>query len=169
MSASAVLRSYRLPGAGVLEVALDEMRAILRGSEDNAIAVFNASHRSIKDAIKRGAEIEQALSEPRLRDLERARNVLQSAWPFLRDEADLPEDLRVKAGSLQDLLNRETFFRELPAIEQYARDLDDEYQRRFRIALDQRVEAYTNAFGILVKTPDGAIWQKIKNRRSPLR
>ena len=37
------------------------MKAILRGSEDNAIATFNASHRSIKDAIKRAAELDQAL------------------------------------------------------------------------------------------------------------
>jgi len=54
------------------------MKAVLRGSEDNAIATFNASHRSIKDAIKRATELDQALSEPRLRDLDRARDALKA-------------------------------------------------------------------------------------------
>ena len=83
-SAHGQLIAYRLPGAAVLEGAIGQMKAILRGSEDNAIATFNASHRSIKDAIKRAAELEQALSEPRLRDLDRAREALRTAWPFLR-------------------------------------------------------------------------------------
>src|SRR5206468_11969796 len=126
--------------------AVDQMKAILRGSEDNAIAVFNASHRSIKDANKRGSEIEQALSEPRLRDLQRARVVLQVAWPFLEQESDLTEENRVKAASLQDLLGRETFFRELPGIEQYTRDLEQEYSRRFDFAVSARIQAYRNAF-----------------------
>ena len=37
----------------MLEAALGQMKAILRGSDDNAIATFNASHRAIKDAIQR--------------------------------------------------------------------------------------------------------------------
>ena len=89
---------HRLPGAAVLEGAIGQMKAILRGSEDNAIATFNASHRSIKDAIKRATELEQALSEPRLRDLDRAREALKTAWPFLRGESDVSEDLRAKAA-----------------------------------------------------------------------
>ena len=82
VSAQGQLTAHRLPGGGVLEGAIGQMKAILRGSEDNAIATFNASHRSIKDAIKRAVELEQALSEPRLRDLERARQALGTAWPF---------------------------------------------------------------------------------------
>ena len=89
-SAHGQLIAYRLPGATVLEGAIGQMKAILRGSEDNAIATFNASHRSIKDAIKRAVELEQALSEPRLRDLDRAREALRAAWPFLRKESDVP-------------------------------------------------------------------------------
>ena len=59
-SAHGQLIASRLPGAAVLEGAIGQMKAILRGSEDNAIATFNASHRSIKDAIKRATELEQA-------------------------------------------------------------------------------------------------------------
>ncbi len=65
-SALATLTAHRLPGNTVLDSAIGQMKAILRGSEDNAIATFNTSHRGIKDAIKRAVELEQVLSEPRL-------------------------------------------------------------------------------------------------------
>src|SRR5262249_49122457 len=115
-SAHAELIANRLPGGNILDSAVGQMKAILRGSEDDAIATFNASHRSIKDAIKRAMELDQALSESRLHDLDRARNVLRSLWPFLNDEPDLTDELRTKATELQDLLERETFYRELPKI-----------------------------------------------------
>ena len=152
-SAHGQLTAHRLPGGAVLEGALGQMKAILRGSEDNAIATFNASHRSIKDAIKRAVELEQALSEPRLRDIERARQALSVAWPFLDKEPDLSEDLRSRAIELQDLFSRETFFRDLPAIEQHAGAIESEYARRFEDSLQARVEAYTKAFDQLTKTP----------------
>lgn len=152
-SALATLTAHRLPGGTVLEDAIGQMKAILRGSEDNAIATFNASHRAIKDAIKRAVELEQVLSEPRLHDLERAREAQSNLWTFLEQEADIADDLRMCATELEDLLQRETFFKELPAIEQHTRALELEYQRRFDEALDARVAAYTKAFDKLVKTP----------------
>ena len=54
------LTKHQLPGHGMLETALGQIKAILRGSEDAAIGTFNASFRSIKDAIKRAAELRQA-------------------------------------------------------------------------------------------------------------
>ena len=157
-TAMAQLTAERLPGGGVLEGALGQMKAILRGSDDNAIATFNASHRSIKDAVKRGSELEQALTEPRLRDLGRARQAATAAWPVLREEPDIEEGLRTKAAALEDLLAKETFFRDLPMIEQHARAIDAEYERRFEEASKERVDAYTKAFARLVKTPG---WSEI--------
>ncbi|HEX9606521.1 MAG TPA: BREX system P-loop protein BrxC [Gemmatimonadaceae bacterium] len=151
-TAAGLLTAHRLPGVGVLEGALGQMKAILRGSEDNAIATFNSSHRAIKDAIKRASELEQALTEPRLRDLERARQAVTAAWPFLQQEADISEDLRTKARALEDLLARETFFRELPVIEQNARAIEAEYDRRYDEAMHARVTAYKKAFDRLIKT-----------------
>ena len=129
------------------------MKAILRGSEDNAIATFNASHRSIKDAIKRATELEQALSEPGLLDLNRARQALRTAWPFLRVESDVSEELRSKATELEDLLARETFYRELPTIEQHGSAIDAEYARRYDEALEARIATYTIALDRLAHTP----------------
>jgi hypothetical protein len=129
------------------------MKAILRGSEDNAVATFNASHRGIKDAIKRGVELEQALNEPRLDDLERARRALGSLWPVLRQEADIPEELSQRAATLKDLLARETFFKELSSIEQHAKAIEVEYQRRFDQATTARAAAYDAALVTLASTP----------------
>jgi hypothetical protein len=155
-SAHGLLIAHRLPGASVLDAALSQMKAILRGPEESAIGTFNASYRSLKDAIKRGSEIDQALTEPRLRDLDRGRTALSNAWPFLRNEADLNEEIRSRASSLEDLLARETFFRDLPAIEQYTHAIESEYARRFEYALQARIDAYTVAFQELMKTPGWA-------------
>lgn len=157
-SAHGQLIAYHLPGASVLDGAIGQMKAILRGSEDNAIATFNASHRSIKDAIKRAGELEQALSEPRLLDLDRAREVLRSFWPFLRNEPDISEELRGKATALEDLLARETFYRELPIIDQHASAIEAEYGLRYDDAMQARIAAYSKAFGRLSRTPG---WEEI--------
>jgi len=157
-TAAGKLNANRLPGVSVLEGALSQMKAILRGSEDNAIATFNASHRAIKDAIKRASELEQVLSEPHLRDLERAGQAVKRAWPFLQKEADLSEELRAKAHALEDMLARETFFRELPVIEQHAHVIEAEYDRRYNEAMEARVAAYKKAFDRLITTPG---WSEI--------
>jgi hypothetical protein len=107
----------------------------------------------IKDAIKRATELDQALSEPRLRDLDRARDALRLAWPFLRGESNVSEDLRAKAAELEDLLARETFYREFASIDQHATAIDAEYVRRFDEALEARIAAYTQAIVRLVQTP----------------
>ena len=55
--------SAQLPGTEVIDGALSQMRAIRRGNEENAILSFNASHKNIKEAIKRGADLAPALTE----------------------------------------------------------------------------------------------------------
>ena len=152
-SALATLTAQRLPGGTALDGALGQMKAILRGSEDNAIATFNTSHRGIKEAVKRAMELEQVLNEPRLHDLERARKAQSQLWSFLSQESDVPEELRTRASTLEDLLAREMFFKELPSIEQHTRAIETEYARREAEALDARVAAYTKAFDQLIKTP----------------
>jgi hypothetical protein len=151
--AVALLHQHGLPGAGVLEGALGQLKAILRGSEDGALGVFNASHRSIKDAIKRAAELEQALSVPRLADLARAKHAVTHAWRFLQQEPDIGDELTSRAVKLTDLLARETFYKELPAIDQHAHAIAAEYERRYREALAGRVTAYSAALESLNQVP----------------
>jgi hypothetical protein len=159
------LNAHRLPGVSVLDGAVGQMKAILRGSEDNAIATFNASHRAIKDAIKRAGDLEQALIETRLHDLQRARLALDALWGFLVQEDDISDDLRARATELEDLLERETFFKELPAIEQHTSALETEYQKRFEEALDARVAVYAKAFDKLVTMPAWSQIDEAQQRR----
>lgn len=152
-AAMRTITEHRLPGASVLEAALGQMKAVRRGSDDNAIATFNAGFRSIKEAIKRAADLRQALTEPRLHDLDRARKALSSQWAFLSQEADISDDLRERADKLRDLLDRETFFKELSAIEQHAKAIETEYAKRHESALSARIDVYGKALDELVKTP----------------
>jgi hypothetical protein len=164
-SAFSMLTAHRLPGGTALENAISQMKAILRGSEENAIATFNTSHRTIKEAIKRAAELEHALSEQRLNDLECARKAESVLWGFLSQEPDIGDDLRARASELSDLLQRETFFRELPPIEQHTRAIETEYERRFEEALEARVTAYAKAFDDLTRTPGWAEIGEEQQRR----
>ena len=59
---------HGLPGTAVLEDALAQAKAIQRSTEDTAIAEFNASHQTIKEGIRRAAEIDRALTPAALSD-----------------------------------------------------------------------------------------------------
>ena len=159
------LAAHRLPGRSMLEVALGQVKAILRGSEDGALATFNSSHRSIKEAIKRASELKQCLDEPHLQDLERARHALATAWPFLSQESDVSDELRDKAAALEDLLERESFYTELPAIDQNTQAIEAEYDKRFEDALTARMAAYNEALGQLVATPGWGEIDKDQQKR----
>jgi len=159
------LASHHLPGQRMLEDALAQMRDIRRGSEAHALQSFNGAFRDIKEAIKRAAELETCLSEPRLRDLARAREALNVAWPFLRDEPDTDEVLREHAAELTDLLQRESFFRELPAIEQLARSLLHAWERRYDLALAECTQAYEKAYAQLTAMPEWAALDEERRRR----
>jgi len=131
-----------LPGKDMLQEAIDQIRAIRGGSEDDAITTFNAAHKGIKEAIKRCAELKSVLTEPALLGLQRASAVLNDAWPFLEQEQDLPDGLTDSAATLTDLLAKETFFRELAAIDQAASSIRTEYEKRFESAQTARAAAY---------------------------
>jgi hypothetical protein len=147
------LLTHRLPGADVLGKALDQLRAIRSGGEESAITALSGSHHDVKEAIKRAAELQQALTGPVLHDLKRARAVLESPWSFLQSESDLAESVREAAHRLEDTLLRETFFRELPAIDQLTRMVENAYQHRLQAALSARTAAYAQAVQTLQATP----------------
>ncbi len=147
------LLANRLPGSDVLGQALEQLRSIRSGSEESAIVAFNGCHSELKEAIKRSAELEQVLTEPAIHDLKRARKALETPWVFLRSEPDLSEDVREVATKLEDTLNRESFFRELPAIDQGARVIEQAYTSRYEAAMSDRAQVYTEALATLQATP----------------
>ena len=162
-----------LPGKEVLQEALDQMRTIRGGSEDDSITTFNAARKGIKEAIKRGAELKSVLTEPALLALKRATSVLDNTWPFMEQEQHLPDGLTNSAATLMDLLARETFFRELATIDQAAASIRIEYDKRLKAALSARADAYAealtslhgqDAWGELNDQQQGRIEQPLKSR-----
>jgi hypothetical protein len=149
--ALATVNANQLPGAGVLDAAIGPMRGVLRGTDDGAITTFNASYASIKEATRRAAELDQALTEPVVEDIRRARRALTVAWAILEEELDVADELRDRAVTLADMLERETFFKELPAIDQHAAAIEAAYRQRHEAALSARSAAYTNALELLHK------------------
>ncbi|MBO6574434.1 MAG: BREX system P-loop protein BrxC [Rhodothermales bacterium] len=140
-----ILLTNDLPGSEILQEAADQMRAIRAGTEDGAITSFNAAHKDLKEAMKRAADLRQALTTTALSDLARARRAINDAWPFLESEPDLAEGVADRAAALIDRMAKETFFRDLPAIEQAASALLAEYGNRFAQADQTRVTAYVEA------------------------
>ena len=152
------LAQHSLPGAEVLRSALDQMRSIRAGKEDHAILTFNAAYKELKEAIKRVAELSQVLTETRLHDISRARKVLEIVWPFLKEEPDLTDDDREDAEKLTDLMAKESFFREIAAIDQHTRALEQEHKRRHEDAAQARAAAYEDAAKKLRGTPG---WEQL--------
>lgn len=147
------LLTQALPGATVLAEAIENARAVRGGTEENAILSFLGCWAELKEAIQRAAELSDALTEPRLLDLDRARDVVRRQWAFLSTEPDLPDGLADRAAALTDRLAKETFFRELAFIDQDARAIADEFARRFKAAADARTAAYRAAGDRLHATP----------------
>jgi hypothetical protein len=142
-----------LPGVGVLADALNRMRAVRSGKEETTILEFTSSARSIKEAIRRAAELREALHDTALADLRRARGLLANQWPVLRDEPDLNSHVTDAATQLDDVLRRETFYHELVPVRQLTARIGEEYAHRERAALDERAGVYCAALAQLEATP----------------
>lgn len=155
---AAQLDRHRLPGGEVLTAALSNIVGFRRQRDCQALKAFTACHQELKEAIKRGAELAAVLTEPALHDLGRARRALDTLWPFLQHEPDLNDTDREHAAALADLLARESFFREIPAIDQHARGLETAYEARLQAALTARTQAYETALQHLRGTPG---WEQI--------
>jgi hypothetical protein len=74
-------------------------------------------------------------------------------WPFLKEEPDLTDDDQDHAEKLADLMAKESFFRNMPAIDQHSRALEQEHKRRHEEAAQARAAAYEDAAKKLGTTP----------------
>jgi hypothetical protein len=145
MSARDILTRNGLPGSDLLDETLSEMRAILKGAEEDALAAFNSSFDKLKDGIRRASEVNAALTEEQVVEVEQAKRALVRKWPFLDAEVDLDDKVRTAAAQLGDLLNRETFYKDVREISRAARSIEIEHKHRFDEALTEKNDAYEDA------------------------
>lgn len=150
---AARLDKHALPGTEVIEAALSNIVGFRRQRDCQALKAFAACHHELKEALKRGAELANVLTEAALHDLGRARKALDGMWPFLQTEPDLSDSDREHAAKLTDLMAKESFYRELAAIDQHTRALENAYQARLQQALEARIQAYETALRQLHGTP----------------
>jgi hypothetical protein len=150
------LRANDLPGVGVIEQTLEQVRLIRGGNDANAISTFNSSFHSLKEGFQRCTELASALTEPRLQDVKRARDAVDRQWAFLKSEKDIEPALTDDAATLTDTLQKESFFKQLPQIDQLAVKVGQAYTARFTAAAEARVNAYQGALKKLHEAPE---WQ----------
>lgn len=153
------LKTNQLPGIDVLTEAIEHMRGLRTANEENTVLNFNGSHAEIKEAIKRAKELSDSLTEPALYNIKTARLTLERQWSFLAGESDVDEALTQTADELADLLRRETFYRELPKIDQHSGAIQQAYVRRFDEAVGARAAAYGNAVKKLTATSG---WEQLE-------
>lgn len=157
-----VLHQHDLPGADVVESAINQIRSILQSKEDKAIGIFNSCHQMLKDNARLAAELAQQLIEPNLLRIRQARHVLCDCWPVLRQDPDLASQLADRAGELADLLKRETFYREIATIDQHAGALEREYKAQYDKIAGKRAAGYQEALAKLKGEP---VWQDLDSRQ----
>lgn len=157
-SVHSLLDKHNLPGADVLAGAISQMEQLATASEEETITGFSGCYTDIKESLARAVDIQHALTEPQLVMLGRARQVLSVKWPFLEAEPDVTEDDRKVAADVDDLLHRESFYRELPRIDQGATRLGKLYAERFQRVVQDRAECYCQALEQLRATPG---WEQL--------
>jgi hypothetical protein len=156
------LAIHSLPGIEILQAALNNIVGFRRQRDCHALKAFTGCHQELKEAIKRTVALDSALTKTTLYDLGRARVALDQTWAFLETEPDITDADREHASLLADLIARETFFRELPAIDQHTKALETCYGARLQSAADARTEAYTGALEQLHGTPG---WEQIDDEQ----
>ncbi len=161
----ALLDKHRLPGAEVFSGAISQMDQLSKAGEGEAILGFSGCHAALKDALARAADIRSAVSEPQLLVLGRAQDVMAGRWPFLASEPDLDDEDRKSAEKLDDLVQKESFYRELPLIDQLTGRLEKLYADRFQAAVQARADCYKQAVEQLHATPG---WEELDADRQVL-
>lgn len=135
----------QLPGSELLQEALEQISLIRSGNEELIIQTFNSAYQQLKEAIKRGAELSQSLTETNLYVLNRAKEVTQKYWPALQADGELDDSIHETVSQLQDFLAKETFFKYLPEIDQHTKKVEEFYQQRHAAVAKARATAYTEA------------------------
>ncbi len=159
-SVLSLLERHQLPGGELFTSSISQMEQISTANEEEVILSFAGGHERLKDALAKAADISKTIAEPQLHILSRARKVLHHHWPFLAHEPATSDQDRQKADELSELMQRETFYRELPRIDQASGHLDRLYRRAFSEAVAERAEGYLVA-GDQLKSTTG--WDQLSD------
>ncbi|MCX5938332.1 MAG: hypothetical protein NTW02_09055 [Cyanobium sp. LacPavin_0920_WC12_MAG_62_9] len=169
-SASRAMAPLELPGIEALEQASEQVSTWQDNNDEEVVKAFRNSAEEVKDAWQRAKGIQDALNT-RSEDLKRARIALGSQiWGQLKDELDLPDELKKVQEDLDDRLQAPSFYEKLAEIDQLTRKLEQAYEERrlaaqqaLNIQVQQRVQQLEQAPGFGALEPE-----RQKQLRAPL-
>ena len=149
----AVLARERLPGEEPLQAAQNVAAEIQAGSDAKAVNAFNTGHKTLEHALDRLRQLEEHLHEAALEQIRAARRALDSEWPALEADGYGDPALQDSVDAIADILSKETFYNELPALATATSHVHQAYAGRHADAARERAEAYSAALEKLEATP----------------
>ena len=160
-----LLDRHQLPGTDFISSAIAQAEQFTTANEEDTILGFSGAHAQLKDALSRAADLNKSIAEPQLLILKRARTAIANHWPFLSTEADTTDQDRQAADELVDSLKKETFFKQLPSIDQQSNRIVSLYQAAFHDSVQKRAGVYLGALDQLSATVG---WDQLDEQRQAL-
>lgn len=148
-----VLSRERLPGLEPLLAAQAVASELQSATDVQAVRAFNTGHKTLEHGLERLRQLEEHLHEAALEQLRAARRALETEWPALKADGYADGTLQDSLDAIADVLSKETFYHELPALASATAQVQQSYAGRFDKAAAERAETYGAALEKLESTP----------------
>ena len=166
-----VLNSEHLPGQDTLDAAQNLAIELQSGTDSQVVKAFLAGHKALEHGLERLQQLEEHLHEAALEQLRAARRAVALEWPALEQDGLTDSELEDAADAITDILAKETFYKELPALNTASAKVQAAFGSRYEQAAAERAETYQAALEKLASTPG---WEDLNEDtqaeiREPLR
>jgi len=139
------LSSERLPGLEPLQAAQSVASELQSAGDIKAVRAFNTGHKTLEHGLERLRRLEEQLTYAALEQLRAARRALDTEWPALKSDGFADDTLQDALDAIADVLAKETFYNELPALASATAQVQRAYSARFAQAVAERVATYSAA------------------------
>ena len=112
----ACLETEGLVGHDPLEAAKNVASELQLGTDEQAVKAFNTGHKALEHGLDRLRQLEEHLHDAALEQLRAARHATEVQRLALKADGHLDPSMLETVASIQDVLAKETFYRELPTL-----------------------------------------------------
>lgn len=148
-----VLARERLAGQEPLQAAQSVASELQSGTDDQAVKAFITGHKTLEHGLERLQKLEEHLHDAALEQLRAGRRAAESEWPALEADGVTDGQLQDAVAVIRDILAKETFYTEMPALATATAQVQGAYAARFAEAAAERAETYGAALKKLTQTP----------------
>jgi hypothetical protein len=146
------LSRERLAGQEPLQAAQAVASELQSAADVQAVRAFNTGHKTLEHGLERLRQLEDHLHDAALEQIRAARRALETEWPALEADGLTDGTLQDSVDAIADILSKETFYKDLPALATAAAQVQHGYAARFAEAAAERSEAYSAAIEKLQAT-----------------